>query len=105
VAVTSYAGRVVEVDENGFLVDSGQWTPEIAEAIAAEAGLARLTPEHWTVLALSREDSARRGFPPCAKRLCELTGLPETRLGQLFPGNAGALAARIAGLSRPPARP
>ena len=99
--VAHYAGRAVSVDADGFLTDSSQWTPDIAEAIAAEAGIAPLTAEHWTVLALCREDAAQRGFPPCLKRLCELTGLREALLGQLFPGSPGPLAARIAGLPGP----
>jgi len=50
VPVAHYAGRAVPVDADGFLTDSSQWTPDIAEAIAAEAGIAPLTSEHWTVL-------------------------------------------------------
>ena len=102
--VAHYAGSPVLVDADGFLTDSSQWTPEIAEAIAAEAGIPPLTSEHWSVLALCREEAARRGFPPCPKRVCELTGLPEARIGQLFPGNPGPLAARIAGLPWPRGR-
>ena len=102
--VAHYAGRAVPVDADGFLTDSSQWTPDIAEAIAAEAGIAPLTSEHWTVLALCREEAARRGFPPCLKRISELTGLREALLGQLFPGSPGPLAARIAGLPWPRGR-
>lgn len=102
--VAHYAGRAVRVDEDGFLTDSSEWTPDIAEAIAAEVGIAALTPEHWTVLALCREETARRGFPPCPTRISQLTGLREALLGQLFPGNPGSLAARIAGLPWPRGR-
>ncbi|MBI4701047.1 MAG: TusE/DsrC/DsvC family sulfur relay protein [Deltaproteobacteria bacterium] len=49
-----YAGKAVTLDAEGFLADSGQWTPEIAEAIARELGLV-LTPEHWKVLGFCRE--------------------------------------------------
>ena len=102
--VTHYAGCAVAIDADGFLVDSSQWTPDIAEAIAAEAGIARLTSEHWTVLGLCREEAAQRGFPPCVKRISELSGLTEARIGQLFPGSPGPLAARIAGLPWPRGR-
>jgi TusE/DsrC/DsvC family sulfur relay protein len=80
---------------------TAEWTPDIAEITAAKAGIAPLTAEHWTVIAHCREDSARRGFAPCVKRLSELTGLREARIGQLFPGNPGLLVARIAGLPAP----
>jgi dissimilatory sulfite reductase related protein len=104
VPVAHYAGRPVPVDSDGFLTDSSQWTPDVAEAIAAEVGIASLTSEHWTVLALCREETAQRGFPPCLARISQLTGLPESRIGQLFPGRPGPLAARIAGLPWPRGR-
>jgi len=104
VPVALYAGRAVPVDADGFLTDSSLWTPDIAQAIAAEAGIPHLTSEHWTVVALCREEAARRGFPPCPKRISELTGLREARIGQLFPAYPGPLAARIAGLPWPRGR-
>jgi len=45
------------------------------------------------------------GSPPCLRRLAELTGLREARIGQLFPGNPGALVARVAGLPACAGRP
>jgi len=35
------AGVDVEVNDEGFLVNSDDWTPDVAEAIAAEAGVSR----------------------------------------------------------------
>jgi tRNA 2-thiouridine synthesizing protein E len=102
VPVAHYAGQP-PIDADGFDRQL-LWTPDVAEAIAAEAGIAPLTSEHWTVLALCREDAAQRGFPPCLKRLSELTGLSVLLLGQLFPGSPGPLAARIAGLPWPRGR-
>ena len=75
-----------------------EWTPEAAEAMARELGIGLLTAEHWTLIAHCREDAARRGFAPCPKRLAELSGLSEARIGHLFPGNPGSLVTRIAGL-------
>jgi sulfur relay (sulfurtransferase) DsrC/TusE family protein len=75
-----------------------EWTPETAEIMAREAGIGPLTPDHWTVLAHCREDTARRGSAPCLRRLSEITGLREARIGQLFPGSPASLVARIAGL-------
>jgi sulfur relay (sulfurtransferase) DsrC/TusE family protein len=77
------------------------WTPEAAEAMARRVGIGPLTAEHWTVIAQCREDTARRRFPPCLRRLSELTGLREDRIAQLFPGSPGSLVARIAGVEPP----
>jgi tRNA 2-thiouridine synthesizing protein E len=84
--------------------DVSEWTPETAEAVAREAGIGPLTADHWTVIAHCREDAARRGLAPCLRRLSELTGLREARIGQLFPGTPASLVIRIAGLEPPPDR-
>ncbi len=95
-----YAGRQVEVNEEGFLVDRAQWTREIGEAIAAEAGMT-LTPDHWKVIEFCRADTERQGQPPTVRRIAKESGVDMKRLYQLFPKGPGKLAARIAGLPKP----
>ena len=95
-----YAGHSVDVNEEGFLVDSSQWTPEIAEEIAREVGLT-LTPRHWQVIAFCREDAAREGTPPGLRRIAKLSGVDTKELYAMFPKGPGKLAARIAGLPKP----
>ena len=96
-----YAGHSVDVNAEGFLVDSSQWTPEIAEDIAREVGLSPLTPRHWKVIGFCREDAAREGTPPGLRRISKLSGVETKELYQLFPKGPGKLAARIAGLPKP----
>jgi len=95
-----YAGHSVDVNEEGFLVDSSQWTPAIAEEIAREVGLT-LTPRHWQVIAFCREDAAREGTPPGLRRIAKLSGVDTKELYAMFPKGPGKLAARIAGLPKP----
>jgi tRNA 2-thiouridine synthesizing protein E len=95
-----YAGKVVDVNEEGFFNDSSQWTPEIADAIAREVGIS-LTPEHWTVLSFCREDAAKQGQPPGLRRITQYAGVPMKDLYRLFPKGPGKLASRIAGLPKP----
>jgi tRNA 2-thiouridine synthesizing protein E len=98
-----YAGRPVMLTDEGFLLDAAAWTPEVAEAIAAEAGI-QLTPEHWKVLNGCREDAARNaGDPPGLRRLTIVAGVTTKDLYRLFPKGPGKLAARIAGLPKPKA--
>lgn len=99
-ALREYAGKEIEVNDEGFLVDRNQWTPTVAEAIAGEAGLP-LTPEHWKVLSFCREDAAREGQPPGLRRISKLSGVGTKELYQLFPKGPGKLAAKIAGLPKP----
>lgn len=98
-----YAGHAVRLDAEGFFADASTWTPEIAEAIAAEAGL-ELTAEHWKVIRFCREDAARNGGEaPGLRRITQLAGVPTKDLYRLFPKGPGKLAAKVAGLPKPKA--
>jgi hypothetical protein len=58
----------VSLDAEGFMTDPNQWTPEIAEAMAEEEGIAPLTERHWQVInwcARRRQEPA--SFPRCAR--------------------------------------
>jgi TusE/DsrC/DsvC family sulfur relay protein len=95
-----YRGHQVTLNDEGFMTDATQWTPEIADAIAAEIGLT-LTPEHWKVITFCREDAAREGQPPGLRRISKLSGVSTKELYALFPKGPGKLAARVAGLPKP----
>lgn len=99
-ALREYGGRQVEVNDEGFLVNASQWTPEVAQGIAAEIGLT-LSDAHWKVLTFCRDDAAKQGQPPGLRRITQLAGVPTKELYQLFPKGPGKLAARIAGLPKP----
>ena len=96
-----YAGRSIEVNPEGFLTDSSQWTPAVAEEIAREVGIWPLTEKHWTVLTFCREDAAREGQSPGLRRIAKNSSIDMKSLYQLFPKGPGKLAARIAGLPKP----
>lgn len=95
-----YRGHRVDVNDEGFLTDAAQWTPEIGEAIAQELGLT-LTPDHWKVITFCREDTAREGQPPGLRRISKLSGVGTKELYALFPKGPGKLAARVAGVPKP----
>jgi tRNA 2-thiouridine synthesizing protein E len=98
---STYAGQTVEVNADGFLTNSAQWTPSIGEEIAREVGITPLSQKHWQVIAYCREDAAREGAPPGLRRIAKFSGVPMKDLYQLFPKGPGKLAARIAGLTKP----
>ena len=95
-----YRGHQVTVNDEGFMTDATQWTPEIGEAIADEIGL-MLTPEHWKVITFCREDAAREGQPPGVRRISKLSGVGTKELYALFPKGPGKLVSRVAGLPKP----
>ena len=94
-------GNEVELDNDGFMVDSSQWTPEIAEALAEQAGVESLTERHWKVITFCREDAVQAGQPPGLRRISKLSGVGTKELYQLFPKGPGKLAAKISGLPKP----
>jgi len=101
--IKTYAGKAIDVNDEGFLVDSSQWTPEVGEDIATEVGIAPLQEPHWKVIGFCREDAAREGQSPGVRRIAKLSGVPMKDLYTLFPKGPGKLAARVAGLPKPTA--
>ena len=71
----------IQTDEDGFLLNGNQWTPEVADAIAKGIGIQELTDKHWKVIAQCREDAARHG--------------------RTLDGNPEQMITRISGLPRP----
>jgi tRNA 2-thiouridine synthesizing protein E len=100
-ATRMIAGRELEVDEQGHLADPGTWTPQIAEELAREAGIAELTPAHWRIIEFCRADARSQGQSPGVRRICQHLGLPTRDLYLLFPRGPGRLAALIAGQPKP----
>ncbi len=94
------ATGTLEVDDQGYLVHSSDWTPDLADELAADEGIT-LTDEHWSVIAFCREDAAREGRPPGLRRIAKLSGTSIETLRRLFPNGPGRLAAKIAGLPEP----
>jgi tRNA 2-thiouridine synthesizing protein E len=80
----TYAGQTIAVNEEGFLLDSRQWTPAIAEALAVASGVA-LTSEHWQVITFCRNDAAKTGQSPGLRRISLFSGVGMKDL-RLFPG-------------------
>jgi len=96
----SYAGTEVQMNDEGFLTDAGQWTTGVGEAIAAQLGIA-LGPSHWEVINFAREDFAATGKSPGLRRIAANTSVPMKELYKLFPKGPGKLVARIAGIPKP----
>jgi len=97
----------IDRDEEGFLLDAGDWGPELIEPLASESGL-ELTAEHRHVIAYIREYFDSHFSVPEArtllKHLAEVWGREKaTRryLYSLFPHGYGQQACKIAGMRKP----
>jgi tRNA 2-thiouridine synthesizing protein E len=99
--MTLIADAPVDVDAEGFLSDPEQWNEEIAEAIAAEIGIAELTDRHWLVVRFMRNRYLASGTAPSIRTLGKESGVPIKELYQLFPKGPAKLAAKIGGIPKP----
>jgi len=88
-------------DAEGFLADPEQWSDELAEEIAAESGIAELTPRHWQVVRFMRDRFLTTGTAPSIRSLGKESGVPIKELYELFPKGPAKLAAKIAGIPKP----
>lgn len=94
-------------DTEGFLRKLQDWTPEVAEQIAAGENI-RLTPEHWEILELLRSYYQRfdssPAMRPLVKWVAQQLGPDKGKsiyLLSLFPGSPAKLGSKIAGLPKP----
>jgi len=95
------AGKAVEVDNEGFLVQADQWTEEMAHEIAQENGIDQLADRHWLVIRFMRTTYLETGAAPSIRTLGKASGVPIKELYQLFPKGPAKLAAKVGGIPKP----
>jgi tRNA 2-thiouridine synthesizing protein E len=86
-------------DEDGLLVDFSAWSEDLAEALAAEAGIGPLTETQWKIIRAFRENYAKAGAAPAMRRVCQDAGVERQAVNDLF--GYCLIAWRIAGLPNP----
>ena len=99
-ATATIAGHTVDIDEQGFLTNPDQWSPEIAEALARESDI-QLTDAHWKVIEFCRVDYRERHQSPTVRRITKGLGVSTKDVYALFPKGPGKLAAKLAGIPKP----
>jgi TusE/DsrC/DsvC family sulfur relay protein len=96
------AGKVVQVNDEGFMTDPSEWDKDIAAEIAQEEGITDLSEALWKVIDWSREASAEsNGKSPTLRQITTGTGVTTKELFALFPKGPAKKVARIAGLGKP----
>lgn len=98
---------ILQRDEEGFLLDAGDWHPGLIEPLAMETGLA-LTAEHLEVIHYIRDYFAAGQCVPEARVVLKHMerrwgkGKASRRyLYRLFPRGYGQQACKIAGMRKP----
>ncbi len=93
------AGVNIEVNEEGYMIDSNQWTEEIAREIAKEEGI-ELTDEHLKVLEFIRS-KVSNGETLTIRGINKSGVVDAKTFYKLFPGAPLKKATKIAGVRKP----
>jgi tRNA 2-thiouridine synthesizing protein E len=93
------AGHPVEVTAEGYLTNADQWTPEVAEQIAANEGIT-LTEEHYKVIDYLR-DAHKNGVNLTIRGVGKSGVVTIKDLYRLFPGAPLKKASKISGIPKP----
>jgi len=102
VPTLEFQGRLVEVNEEGFLVHPEEWDDELAVFLAREEEkLDHLTDEHWAVIRFIRSHFEEKHAAPMVRAVCKTTHLPLKRVYELFPSGPARGACKLAGLPKP----
>jgi len=97
------AGHKVLFDEENFFWHPGDWSEDIAEALARECGLACLSEAHWKIIRFLRDFYFQNGRAPLNRQLAAGTDMSMLDIEALFPGGIKRGARRLAGLPNPKA--
>jgi tRNA 2-thiouridine synthesizing protein E len=99
--------RPYETDPLGYLLDPGEWSRDVALAIAEIEGI-QMSREHWAVVELVRAHYAESRTVPEVRTLlkCMAGALGAERatrgyLHELFPYGYGPQVCKIAGMTMP----
>lgn len=92
-------------DDEGYLIRPEDWTPELAQEVAARLGLT-LGEDHWFVIGFMRAYQAGHQITPDARHAMRhleqrWPGQGRQKMFELFPYGYVAQACRIAGMKRP----
>ena len=95
----TYAGKTIEVNDEGYLIDLNDWNKEIAAEMAKENGI-ELTPKHFEVLEYLRKEHAA-GVPLTIRKVGK-SGIVDIKgLYELFPGGPLKYSSKYAGIPKP----
>ena len=103
----NHEGDNIPLDKEGFLRQLEDWSPAVAERLAANESI-ELTKNHWQIIDSIRDFYQQFDHSPAMRPLVKFLGqqLPDENINsiyllQLFPGSPAKLAAKIAGLPKP----
>lgn len=100
-AFMNIAGKQVEIDEDGFLVNPEDWNEDVVKAFAALEDVSELTEDHWKLIEYLRNYFKQFGIAPMIRKMCKDTGFTLKQIYDLFPSGPAKGACKLAGLPKP----
>jgi tRNA 2-thiouridine synthesizing protein E len=98
-AEKTYAGKSIQVNDEGYLLNVNDWSKEVAADMAKEMGM-ELTPKHYEVLEYLRKENAT-GIPLTIRKVGK-SGIVDIKgLYDLFPGGPLKFSSKLAGIPKP----
>jgi TusE/DsrC/DsvC family sulfur relay protein len=94
-----YAGKKVQVDEDGCLVSFQDWDENLARAMAMREGIAELTQKDMVMLKFIRDYYQRYDFFPIVRSICKIVHERKDCLDERF--SNPLVAWKVAGLPHP----
>src|SRR5512136_2800862 len=91
--------KKITVDDEGYLVNFGDWDEGVACALAAREGIHELTDDRIAILKFIREYYKTYNFFPILNAVCKRVSEPKDCVQEKFMN--ALLAWKIAGLPRP----
>ena len=88
-------------DADGHLANKSDWNEKVAEELAKEEGIEKLTDRHWAVINFMRKEFTEKGDAPSIRKLTKESGVDTKELYGLFPKGPAKKSAKIAGLPKP----
>jgi tRNA 2-thiouridine synthesizing protein E len=93
--------KIIEFDNDGFMVAPDLWNEEVACAIAKEEGIDEMTEEHWKVVIFIRNHWKENDLAPAVRLICSEVGVGVRQIFKLFTSGPARGACRVAGLPKP----
>ena len=100
-ATRTICGKLVQVNDEGYMTNPAEWDKTMAAELAKEEGIAELTPAHWKVIDFCRQTASSTGKAPTLRQITTGSGVSTKDLFTLFPKGPAKKVAKISGLGKP----
>ncbi|MBN1551084.1 TusE/DsrC/DsvC family sulfur relay protein [bacterium] len=93
--------KEIQFDKDGFMKEPGIWSADVAQAIALEEGIEKMSEKHWAVVNYIRKYWEENDLAPPVRLLCTENKVSVREVYKLFTSGPARGACRIAGLPKP----